>query len=66
MADLPRPIVNVTTHEADAGHVVDVFIHRDNKGKTYTGTAPDRSGAIREVVEKIIGDGATTEWIPRG
>jgi hypothetical protein len=63
MTDLPRPDVTVTHNEDDGkSHVV---ISRDGKGKSYeiTGTSPDDK--IKGVVEKIIQDPHTLEWIPR-
>lgn len=67
-ADLPRPNVEVTSRETDVGHEVDVFIHRDNKGKTYKGMAApgNRDAAVKDVIEKVLGDHRNAEFIPRG
>lgn len=63
MATLPRPDVNVVEGEVSGTRTVDVVISRDGKAKSYrgegTGTAP-----IKQIVEKMIGDPLTAEWLP--
>jgi len=63
---LPPPTVDVTPRETDSGHEIDVVISRDGKGKSYTGGGPGFSpaGATRHVIEKILSDPLTGEWLP--
>jgi hypothetical protein len=58
---LPRPDVNVTTNQSGG---TDVVISRDGKAKSYQSEAPTRNEAVKELVEKIIGDRHTGEWLP--
>jgi hypothetical protein len=58
---LPRPDVSVST-SPESG--VDVVISRDGKAKSYKGDGAIREQVIKDVVEKIIGDRHTGEWLP--
>jgi hypothetical protein len=58
---LPRPDVNVTTNQSGG---TDVVISRGGKAKSYQSEAPTRNEAVKELVEKIIGDRHTGEWLP--
>jgi hypothetical protein len=58
---LPRPDVSVST-SPESG--VDVVISRDGKAKSYKGDGATREAIIKDVVEKIIGDRHTGEWLP--
>ena len=43
------------------------MISRDNRGRSYeiAGTPSDEAkGQIREIVEKVVGDRHTAEWLP--
>jgi hypothetical protein len=64
MTDLPRPDVSVTTGEVGDHHKVDLSVSRDGKVRSYTATAPVRAGAIKEVVEKLLSDPYTAEFLP--
>ncbi len=66
MAELPRPEVNVTTRETDVGHEVDLVVSREGKARSYTGggAGSPLNGAIKDVVEKLLNDGHTAEWLP--
>ncbi len=65
MAELPRPDVQVVTRQTEVAQECDIVISRDGKAKTYVGSdATSRDGAVKEAVEKIIGDGQTAEWLP--
>lgn len=68
MADLPRPKIEVNSKEDLTGHTVDVVISRDNKAKSYSGggAGVSRNDATRDVVEKILNDPHSAEWIPKG
>ena len=61
MVDLPRPDVNVTHTDDGKSHVV---VSREGKGRTYVveGVNPDEK--VKGVVEKILNDPYTIEWLP--
>lgn len=66
MADLPRPTVTVT-HGVDGttgATSTDVVISRDNKARSYSVPGSADVGVVRQVVEKVIGDPRTAEWLP--
>lgn len=67
-ADLPRPTVDVTSRETDVGHEVDVVIHREGKARSFKGGGQgiSRDGAVKDVIDRILGDHNSAEWIPRG
>jgi len=57
---LPRPDVNVTkTNDGDF-----VVISRDGRGKSYKIEGISTSEQIKGVVEKVINDKYTGEWLP--
>ncbi len=59
--DLPRPDVAVVQTEDGKSHVV---ISRGGKAKSYeiVGASPDEK--VKGVVEKVISDRHTGEWLP--
>lgn len=61
MADLPRPDVNVTTHESGA---TDIVISREGKGKSYRSEKTEKNEIVKDLVEKVLGDGYSREWLP--
>lgn len=67
--DLPRPDVAVSTRTRDDGGTdLDVVISRDGKARSYSSNrtgVPD-TAPIKEIVEKILSDSATGEWLPAG
>lgn len=58
---LPRPDVAVSTSPSSG---VDVVISRDGKAKSYKGDGATREAIVKDVVEKILGDRHTGEWLP--
>ncbi len=60
---LPRPDVAVTTRETPVGSEADITVSRDGMSKTYSGRGTP-NGAVKEAVEKLLGDGHTAEWLP--
>lgn len=65
--DLPRPDVSVTT---DANGKTEVTVSRPNGegnpiGRKYEAEGPGMNEKIKNVVEKIVNDAYTAEWIPR-
>jgi hypothetical protein len=60
---LPRPVVTVTTNQSGG---TDVVISRGGTAKSYQSDQPTRNEAVKELVEKIIGDRHTGEWLPGG
>jgi hypothetical protein len=67
LPDLPRPTVSAdvkTEVEAGKPFTADVTITRDNKAKSYTGGGSSASGAVKDVVEKILNDPYSAEWLP--
>ena len=68
MATLPRPEVSVSTTapcpETGVGGGTAVTILRDGKGRTYTSDRGSEMDRTKEIVEKVIGDGGTAEWLP--
>jgi hypothetical protein len=68
--DLPPPDVNVTSSDAGGEYAVNVFISRRTAdqtpiGRSYAGTGTSRDAAVKQVVEKIVADSYSAEWIPR-
>ena len=60
--DLPRPDVTVVNNEINGeSHVV---ISRDGKGKSYKIEGNTEGEKIKGVVEKVINDKYTGEWLP--
>ena len=65
MAVLPRPDVSVSTPADYAGKErLDVTIARDGKSQSYVSEKPTSTERVKEVVEKLLGDGRTAEWLP--
>jgi hypothetical protein len=66
MVTLPRPDVGVTTSDKsdDGKQKISVVISRDNKAKTYEAENYTTAKSVQEVVEKIINDPLTREWLP--
>jgi len=67
MAILPRPEVSVSEvprREGGANHEIAVTINRDGKGATHSGSGSITSEAVKQVVEKILSDPKTAEWLP--
>jgi hypothetical protein len=62
--DLPRPDVTVGTSESGSTKRVEVTISRDGKARGYQGEAATHGEATRRVVEKILADPHTAEWLP--
>jgi len=62
-ADLPRPDVTVNPRN-DAGQT-DVVISRDGKCRAFRSESASTENIIRDLVEQIIADPHTAEWIPR-
>jgi hypothetical protein len=70
MTDLPRPEVEVS-HGAQGGgdsgaasETVNVTIKRGSATRSYEATAPTRDQAVKGVVEQIINDPYTAEFLP--
>jgi hypothetical protein len=61
MADLPDPVVNVTTEDGKTN----VTISREGSGRRYDITSITESGKIAEAVRKVIQDPYTAEWLPK-
>ena len=64
--DLPKPDVSVST--TASGNQVDVMISRKAGdgtplGRSYHGTGASPSDAIKDVIEKVLADPHTGEWI---
>jgi len=65
MTDLPRPDISVTTGDLGNGYfAVNITVSRDGRVRGYSGTASSSAGAIKEVVEKMLDDPYTAEWLP--
>lgn len=63
MPDLPKPDVSVTTTETGDTTVV---ISRDGKEKKFESNHVTRDGVVKDIVEKVIADPASAEWLPKG
>lgn len=62
---LPRPDVSVSTPADYAGKErLDVTISRDGKSQSYSSEKGRTAEGVKEVVEKIIGDHKTAEFLP--
>lgn len=58
---LPRPVVTVITNQSGG---TDVVISRSGTAKSYRSEQPTRNETVKEIVEKIVGDRHTGEWLP--
>jgi hypothetical protein len=67
MATLPQPDITVTDSADDKSSAREfaVTASRDGKSRTWTGTGPDAAGAVKGVVEKMLGDPQTAEYVRR-
>ena len=69
MVDLPQPDVRVTHGEqsSDAGttHVMEAVLSRDSTAKSYRGTGSTPAEAAKGLIDKILADPHTGEYIPR-
>lgn len=62
MPDLPRPDVTVNKSHQEG---TDVVISRDGKAKSYSSEKPHGSNdGVKEIVEKILNDPHSAEWLP--
>lgn len=67
--DLPRPKIDVTQSTTNNSEPtvnsthVNVVISRDGKGKSYHGTGTNTVEVVKDVVEQILNDPYTGEWI---
>ena len=66
MATLPRHDVAVSTGTdySSCKERLDVVISRDGKAKSFSSEKSSATERVKEVVEKLIGDGATAEYLP--
>lgn len=71
--DLPQPNVDVTiadTLSPDgqtvSGKQVDVVLSRDGKARSYSSVGSGAAEAVKGVVEKILDDHHTAEYVKRG
>ena len=60
--DLPRPQVTVGH---DPNGKTDIVIARDGKAKSYHSDHVVADNIIRDLVEQILDDTHTAEWLPR-
>lgn len=65
---LPRPRVEVQNADGAMGDATvattTVTISRDNKGQQYRGVGSTPEAATADVIDKILGDRKTAEWLP--
>lgn len=67
MTTLPQPEITVTKSEGDGGRKgYAVTATRDGKNRTWSGEGGTSTGAIKEVIEKMLGDHQTGEFVRRG
>ena len=68
MADpLPRPTVTAESTQDGGAHRIDVTVSREaGKERTYTGVGSSVAGAAREVVEKLLADPHSAEFVKKG
>lgn len=69
MADLPRPDVKVEQTKEQFTESVKVTISRpgsdgEARGRVHVGVGTTTADAVKSVVEKIIGDTHSIEWLP--
>lgn len=63
MTDLPKPIVT-SESSADAGvQKINVTVTRDGKARSWSGAGTSVAGAARDLVEKMIEDHHTAEYV---
>lgn len=63
---LPRPEVKTTETSGVGGTeiTVDVVISREGRGRSYQGKGADAATVVKQVVEAVIADSYTREWLP--
>ena len=64
MTTLPRPTVDVTVDKESQAQSIDVVVKRDGKAQTYSGKSETTVGAVGDLVNNILNDPKTIEWLP--
>lgn len=68
--DLPQPnvTVDVSNPPGSTATQVDVRVTRDGTGasRAFQGLGSTPQGAVKDVIEKILGDPGTAEYVKRG
>ena len=65
---LERPTVDVTqtpTPEGEPCGSIDVFVHRDGKGRSYRVEGSNSIDLVKGAVEKVLADPYSSEWLPK-
>lgn len=64
---LPRPTVTAESTQEGTATRIDVTVTREaGKERTYVGVGSTPAGAAREVVEKLLNDPHSAEFVKRG
>ena len=65
-AMFPRPSVHVNSRPSEDGngHRIDISIVRENSKRSYGATAEYEAAATGKVIEQILADPFTIEWLP--
>lgn len=64
---LPKPTVTAEGTQEGTAHRIDVTVSREGaKTRTYTGVGSSPAGAARELVEKMLDDPTSAEFIRKG
>lgn len=64
---LPRPTVTSKSSQDGDAHSISVTITRESgKGRVYTGVGSSVSGAARDLVEKMLEDPHSAEFVKKG
>lgn len=63
---LPRPTITSSGSYDNGKHKVDVTVARDGKSRVYTGTGSSVEAVGRDLVEKVLDDYHSAEYVKRG
>lgn len=67
MTDLPRPTVTAESSQDGGTHKIDVTVSREaGKARGYSDVGSSVAGAARDLVEKLLDDPTSAEFVKRG
>ena len=65
MTTLPKSEVSVSEASGEGSHSIAITARREaGKDRTWSGSASTPSGAVKEAVEKMLGDPLAGEFLP--
>ena len=66
MTTLPQPHVSAESSTENGVERITVKVSRDGKERSWSGASTTTAGAARELVENILSDHHTAEYVKKG